>query len=288
MDTDERTLPAMPRTSPGPQEPIDAGKRNVLGVLVDAVDYRGAVRRVLKAAEEGRGLSGTALAVHGLMEGVRSPEMRYRLNRLDLVTPDGQPVRWALNFLYGTRLPDRVYGPRLMLEICRAAADRGLPIFLYGSRRDVLDRLGRSLRERVPGLVIAGSEPSLFRTTTRAEKNAIVRRIRDSGARIAFVGLGCPRQEIFAFEYREALRMPVIAVGAAFDYHAGLLREPAPWVQRSGLQWLHRLAQEPRRLWRRYVLLNPEFAVRFALQALGLSRPDPDDARPPRAEVLYG
>lgn len=269
-------------------EPIDAGKRNVLGVLVDVVDYRGAVHRIVRAAEAIRGFSGTALAVHGLMEGVHSPEMRYRLNRLDLVTPDGQPVRWALDLLYRTGLPDRVYGPRLMLELCHAAAYRELPIFLYGSRRDVLDRLERNLRTRVPGIVIAGSEPSLFRTITPTEKRAIVRRIRDTGARITLVGLGCPRQEIFAFEYRDALRMPVIALGAAFDYHAGLLREPAPWVQRAGLQWLHRLAQEPRRLWRRYIMLNPQFAARFALQALGFSRPDPDDVRPPRSEVMYG
>jgi N-acetylglucosaminyldiphosphoundecaprenol N-acetyl-beta-D-mannosaminyltransferase len=266
----------------------NGGKRNVLGVLVDAVDYDGAVEKVIAAAREGRGYSVSALAVHGVMTGVFDPEQRYRLNHLDLVTPDGQPVRWALNLLHRARLDDRVYGPNLMLRLCRAAAEEGLPIYLYGSSTEVLERLERELSQKVPALHISGAEPSKFRRTTPDEKREIIDRIRASGARIVFVGLGCPRQEIFAYEYRQSLRMPLIAVGAAFDFHAGILPEAPPSMQRAGLQWLHRLAQEPGRLWKRYLTLNPAYLGLLSLQALKLWRPDPLNARPPPRDLLVG
>ncbi|WP_253718878.1 WecB/TagA/CpsF family glycosyltransferase, partial [Thermus scotoductus] len=124
---------------------IDRGKKSVLGVMVDAVDYEAAVARIVAAAKEGRPYGVTALAVHGVMTGVGDPEHLWRLNELELVVPDGQPVRWALNLLHKTGLPDRVYGPRLMLEVCRAAEAEGLSIFLYGSRQEVLERLEANL-----------------------------------------------------------------------------------------------------------------------------------------------
>lgn len=266
----------------------DAGKRNVAGVLVDAVDYQAVVDRTLQAASERRGLSVTALAVHGVMTGVQDPEHRSRLNSIDIVAPDGQPVRWALRLLHDIRLPDRVYGPRLMLELCRGAARDGLPVYLYGSSPRVLDRLVPRLRDRVPGLIIAGAEPSKFRRTTWKERAEIAARIRTSGAGLAFVGLGCPRQEIFVHEYRDLLGIPVVAVGAAFDYHADLLREPPGIVQRLGLQWLVRLLEEPRRLWRRYVLLNPQYMTLVALQAIGVWKPDPGTADVPVDMRLVG
>jgi N-acetylglucosaminyldiphosphoundecaprenol N-acetyl-beta-D-mannosaminyltransferase len=266
----------------------DLGKRNVIGILIDAVDYEAAVDRIINAATERRGYAVSALAVHGVMTGVQNPEHAYRLNHFDLVTPDGQPVRWALNLLHGTGLTDRVYGPRLMLGVCRAAATRGLPIYLYGSTEPVLDRLRASLSRRFPGMIIAGTEPSKFRRTTPEEKAEIAERITSSGAAITFVGLGCPRQEVFAYEYRDALSMPVVAVGAAFDYHAGLLREPPHFMQRAGLQWLYRFAQEPRRLWKRYTVTNATYLGRLALQKLGLNQTDPSMLQPPRSETLYG
>jgi N-acetylglucosaminyldiphosphoundecaprenol N-acetyl-beta-D-mannosaminyltransferase len=265
----------------------DEGKKNVLGVLVDAVDYEAAVRRVLDAAGDGRPLGVSALAVHGVMTGVTDDVHRHRLNELDLVTPDGQPVRWAMNLLHGAGLKDRVYGPTLTLKICAAAAEEGVPVFFYGSRPEVLERLVANLESRFPGLKVAGSEPSRFTTTTREEQIEIADRIKSSGAQITFVGLGCPRQEVFAYEYRELLSMPVIAVGAAFDYHAGLVTEPPAWMQRAGLQWLYRLAQDPRRLWKRYLVLNTGYVVRLALQALRLWKPDPRDVQSPQQPILY-
>lgn len=266
----------------------DLGKKNLLGVLIDALDYDAAAGKILQAAREGRSFAVTALAVHGVMTGFSDHEHRYRLNRFDLVTPDGQPVRWALNLAYGVKLADRVYGPNLMLRVCGEAAAAALPVYLYGSRVETVAALEASLRARFPQLTIAGAEPSAFRALTHEEKEALAERIRQSGARIAFVGLGCPRQEVFTYEFRSELQMPVIAVGAAFDYHSGMCEEPPLWVQRAGLQWLHRLARDPKRLWKRYLLLNTAFLGSFSLQLAGLIHPDPADTIRPQRDFHSG
>lgn len=266
---------------------IDRGKRNLLGVRVDAVDYEAAVGRVLDAAADSRGYACTALAVHGVMGGVLDREQRHRLNALDLVTPDGQPVRWGLNLLYRAGLADRVYGPTLMLALCEAAARAGLPVYLYGGRPEVVERLAGRLAARFDGLEIAGAEPSRFRTLKPEERAAMLARIERSGAALTFVGLGCPRQEVFAYECAAELAMPVIAVGAAFDYHAGVLGEPPQLVQRLGLQWAYRLAQDPRRLWKRYLGLNPLFVLLLALQLTRIWRPSPGGVEP-RDRLMYG
>ncbi len=257
---------------------IDRGRVSVLGVGVDAVDMEAVVARVIAAAEEGRPYAVSALAVHGVMTGVDDPEHLARLAELDLVTPDGQPVRWAMNWLHGTEVRERVYGPRLMLEVCRAAATRELPIFLYGSTAETLRLLAARLPVLVPGLTVAGTRPSTFAQVAPAELDVIAESIRASGAAICFVGLGCPRQEVFVYENAGRLSMPALAVGAAFDFHAGLRAEPPAWVQRAGLQWLQRLAGDPRRLWRRYLVLNPRYVWGVVRQRTG--RPDPQPATP--------
>jgi N-acetylglucosaminyldiphosphoundecaprenol N-acetyl-beta-D-mannosaminyltransferase len=266
----------------------DAGKKNILGVLVNALDYETAVQRIISAACERRGFGAAALAVHGVVLGWRDKIQRHRLNQLDVVTPDGQPLRWFLNFAYSARLADRVYGPTLMLKVCEAAARERLPVFLYGSSAAVTRALARNLGSKFPGLEIAGAEPGRFRVLDPEERTALVARIRQSGARIVFVGLGCPRQEIFVYELREALGMPLIAVGAAFDYHSGFKQEPPAWMQRAGLQWLHRLAHDPRRLWRRYLVFNSIFAATILLQLAGLLHPDSTDTTPPEHDLLPG
>lgn len=238
---------------------IDRGKFSVLGVGIDAVDYEAAVDRIIEAARDHRPYSVSALAVHGVMTGVDDAEHLARLNAFDLVTPDGQPVRWAMNWLHGTELRDRVYGPDLTLAVCRAAADQELAVYFYGSSTDTLEQLTERLPTLAPGIEIAGSRPSRFGRATPDELDEIAAGIKDSGAAICFVGLGCPRQEVFAYENAARLSMPTIAVGAAFDFHAGLQVEPPKWVQRAGLQWLQRLVRNPRRLWRRYVILNPRY-----------------------------
>jgi N-acetylglucosaminyldiphosphoundecaprenol N-acetyl-beta-D-mannosaminyltransferase len=267
---------------------IDHGKRNVLGILVDAVDYPAAQLRILTAARDRRSYGVSALAVHGVMAGVRDDVHRHRLNALDLVTPDGQPVRWALNWLHGTKLTDRVYGPELTRRLYESAAVEGLPVYFYGSTPEVLSGLRANLQRAFPALEIAGAEPSRFRRLAACELEDVGERIRASGARMTFVGLGCPRQEVFAYELRDAVRMPVIAVGAAFDYHAGLVDEPPRWIQDRGLHWAYRLVQDPKRLWRRYILLNPDYLARLLAQKLGLWNPDPSRTASPTEVVGYG
>ncbi len=266
----------------------DNGKRNVLGVRVDAVDYEAAVGRVVAAARDRRPMAASALAVHGVMTGVLDPEHRYRLNRFDLLVPDGQPVRWALNLLHRTELADRVYGPTLMLKVCERAAAEGLPVFLYGSTADVLAALQENLRRRFPKLVVAGAMPSRFRRLTPAERDEVAAAIRGSGAAITFVALGCPRQEVFAYEMREAVGMPLLAVGAAFPFHAGTLAQAPRFYQDRGLEWLYRLVREPRRLWRRYLFLNPLYLALLACQKARLRTLDPEGGPRPARELLYG
>jgi N-acetylglucosaminyldiphosphoundecaprenol N-acetyl-beta-D-mannosaminyltransferase len=259
----------------GAEPVISQGKRNVLGVLVDAVDYEAATAQILAAARDRRHFAVTALAVHGVMTGVQDRAHNARLNSFDLVTPDGQPVRGALNLLYHAGLADRVYGPTLTLKVLEQAAAEGLPIYLYGSTQPTLDRLVPALETMFPALKIAGVEASKFRSAQPGEDAEIAERIKSSGARIVLVGLGCPRQEVFTYAMRPLLDMPLLAVGAAFDYHAGLLKNPPEWMQKYALEWLWRLGLEPKRLWKRYVLLNPAYVARLAAQKSGVWKATP-------------
>ena len=267
---------------------IDLGKRTVLGVAVDVTDYDSAVERIVDAAKRKKAFAVTALPVHGIMTGARDPEHRYRLNAFDLLVPDGQPVRWALNLLHGVGLRERVYGPTLMLALCERLARENLPIYLFGSREETLALLSSNLRRRFPALRIAGSQPGRFRVLSSNEREEIVRAIRQSGAAVVFVGLGCPRQEIWAYENRAALSMPAICVGAAFDFHAGTVAQAPPALQRLGLEWAYRLMREPRRLWRRYVLLNPVYVGMIAAQATGAIDFDSRPSKPPERDLNFG
>jgi len=265
---------------------IDRGKQSVLGVMVDAVDYDAALARILDAARERRTYTVSALAVHGVMTGVQSAAHKFRLNSLDLVVPDGQPVRWALNAVHGTALRYRVMGTELTLRTLEAAERESFSAYFYGSTQAVLDKLLQGVKRRYPALVVAGAEPSKFRSLNSAERASLAERIRASGAGIAFVGLGCPRQEVFAFEMRDLLPMPVLAVGAAFAFIAGDLSRAPEFMQRHGLEWLFRLGQEPFRLWRRYLLLNPYYLILLAGQLVGMRYSTA--GRKPAGELRYG
>jgi len=267
---------------------IDLGKKNLLGVHIDAVDYDAAVNRFIEAAKASERLTVTALAVHGVMTGALDEVHRHRLNSLDMVVPDGMPVRWAVNLLHGTGLPDRVYGPNLMLKVCEAAAAHSIPLYFFGTQRETLDKLIENLKAKFPNIAIAGSEPSQFRKLNDDEYEALSQRIKSSGAKITFVGLGCPRQEIWAYELGDELRMPVFAVGAAFPFHAGTLPQAPLWMQNYGLEWLFRFLSEPRRLWKRYAYLNPAYLILVSLQLLKLRTVDPSKTKAPTQEERFG
>jgi len=266
----------------------DEGKRNVLGVLVDVVDYDGAVSRVVAAAHRVEPLTVTALAVHGVMTGVLDRQHRQRLNHFGLITPDGQPVRWALNLLHRVALRQRVYGPELMLRVCERAEVEGLAIYLYGSTPEMLGNLATLLVAQFPLLKIAGTRCSFFRPMSEEECENVVQAVQASGARIVFVGLGCPRQEVFVHEMGPRFALPTLAVGAAFAFHSGASTMAPQWMQNRGLEWLYRLWHEPRRLWQRYLLLNPLYLALVAGQRLRLIRFATTNSRVPKAEPLWG
>jgi N-acetylglucosaminyldiphosphoundecaprenol N-acetyl-beta-D-mannosaminyltransferase len=241
-------------------------KRDLFGVGISATTYREAAHCILRAAMERRSACVSALAVHGLMSGARDAELASLLNRFDMLTPDGQPVRLALNLLHGAGLDDRVYGPELMLHVCEQAARARVSIYLYGSEPRIVARLAHTLHGRYPALRIAGCEPSLFRRLSETEDRCLIGRINTSGAGILFLGLGCPLQERFADEHRATLQCVQICVGAAFAFHAGAQPMAPRWMQRHALEWLFRLTHEPRRLWKRYAVTNTAFLLRLAAE----------------------
>lgn len=251
-------------------------KKNLFGVEVSITRYQEVVDAVVDAAVNGRGGVATFLAVHGIVSAVTDSEFRRRVNACQIVGPDGQPVRWALNFFHKAGLEDRVYGPQVMRLVCRRCAELGLSIFLCGSTPVVLALLASSLGEMFPDLRIAGAESPPFRPLSAEENDALCQKINRSGAAVAFIGLGVPRQEIFADANRDKIRAVQLCVGAAFDFHAGCKRTAPALMQRWGLEWLFRLSQEPRRLWKRYLVTNSIFiglVVFNALKQIGRRRP---------------
>ena len=267
-------------------KPVEAAKKNLLGVLVDGVDEAFATAQIIEAARQRRIFSVSAIAVHGVMEGVLDPGHLYRLNHLDLVVADGQPVRWALNFMHAVGLRKRVYGPDLTRAVLAQASQDRIPVFFYGSTPEVLSQLRANLKIQFPDLIVAGTEPSVFGRTRPEVADQIAGKIRQSGAQVVFVGLGCPRQEVWAYEFRHRLDMPIVAVGAAFPFLAGTLRQAPRWMQDRGLEWLFRLGSEPRRLWRRYLLMSPAYLFLVACQLLGFHFDS--EGKPPDCEWLYG
>jgi N-acetylglucosaminyldiphosphoundecaprenol N-acetyl-beta-D-mannosaminyltransferase len=262
---DERHAPAPLRKPERGARPPRRGSRLLLGMRVDATDYGEATARVLAMADSGGGATCVA-TVHMVMEAWDDPDFRRVVNEAELVTPDGVPLVWSLRAL---GIPDatRVYGPDLTLAVCAEAARRGVPVGFLGGRPEVLERLVRCLAARCPGLDIAFAHSPPFGPLAGVDER-VAEAIEDSGARVLFVGLGCPKQERWMAAHRGVLSCAMVGVGAAFDFHAGVLPQAPAWLQRAGLEWLFRLACEPRRLWRRYAWHNPRVALRIALQLL--------------------
>lgn len=243
-------------------------KYSLLGVKVSATTYADATDKIIAAARQKQGGVVTALPVHGVVTASGDLDLKAKINTFEIVAPDGQPVRWALNLLYNRLLPDRVYGPELMLWLCRRAAIDGIGIYLYGSHSHVVKKLAANLTKWFPTLRIVGCESPPFRLLSQDEDRETIERINASGAELVFLGLGCPRQDIFAFEHRETIKGVQVCVGAAFDFHSGNKPMAPPWMQRNSLEWLFRFVQEPVRLWRRYLVTNSIFIVKLGAEIL--------------------
>ena len=247
-------------------------KFDVFGVGVSSIDYDQAIDVIIQAAVNKQPALVDHMPVHGLIDASSDPSLKHKINQFDIVAPDGQPVRWALNRLHQTNLSDRVYGPELMLQLCRQAEQKEIGVYLYGSQPAVLKKLKRNLLRQFPALHIVGSEAPPFRPLTPEEDQATVTRINQSGAGLIFLGLGCPKQELFAFDHREKIQGVQLCVGAAFDFHAGTKKMAPPWMQRNGLEWLFRLFSEPKRLWQRYLKTNTIFMVKYLQHAISTAK----------------
>lgn len=246
-------------------------RANVLGVGVHAVDLPGAVDMIESAVLESRRGYVCVTGVHGVMEAQRDPEFREIMNRALLVVPDGMPTVWV-GRAQGLDQISRVFGPDLMSELCRRSARKKITHFLYGGKAGVAEGLKINLERRYPDIQIVGTFTPPFRRLQpdeQADLEYLLARLKPD---IIWVGLSTPKQERFMSEFVTRLSSGVmIGVGAAFDFHCGGLKDAPDWVKKAGLQWLHRLSQEPSRLWRRYLVNNSWFLWRIFLQFSGLA-----------------
>lgn len=235
---------------------------DVLGVYLSAVDMDGALAEITRWIEEGHRHYVCVTGVHGVMESQRDEALRLIHNRSGLTTPDGMPMVWSGHWA-GFPEVRRVYGPDLMLALSERAAQRGWGCYLFGGKVGVADRLASRLASAFPQLRIVGTHSPPFRPLTAAEDAELVERINGARPDIVWVGLSTPKQERWMAAHRQNLTAPVLlGVGAAFDMHAGIVRQAPLWMQHSGLEWLFRIGTEPRRLGPRYLRNNPAFVMR--------------------------
>lgn len=232
----------------------------VLGAAIDVLDWDEALGRLSAWAEARESRTVCLCNAHSVVTASRDPAFREVIGAADLAAPDGMPVAWMLRRL-GHMQQERINGPDLMWRYCARAADRGEKMFLFGSDNETLIELEQRLHAAFPRMIVAGACAPPFRAMTYEEDQHIVKRINTSGARVVWVGLGCPKQEQWMHAHRGRIQAVMIGVGAAFDYHAGTHRRAPRWMQDIGMEWLHRLACEPRRLWRRYLVTNTFFVV---------------------------
>lgn len=242
-------------------------KFDILGVQVSSTQYSELTADIIRAARERRPTVVSCHAVHAIVTASDDEELLRQVNTFESITPDGQPVRWALNWLHKTKLRERVYGPELMLRICQAARDNDISVYLFGGTPEVLKKLTENLQYSISGLKLFGEAPP-FRPLTEDEDIALLTRISESDVGIVLIGLGCPKQDRFAFAHKSKIQAVQVCVGAAFDFHAQVKPMAPAWMQRNGLEWLFRLFKEPRRLWKRYLVTNTIFVYKFSKQAM--------------------
>jgi N-acetylglucosaminyldiphosphoundecaprenol N-acetyl-beta-D-mannosaminyltransferase len=246
---------------------FDAPQRlNVLGIGVSITNQTAAIA-LLEKWIAGRTKNYVCVTgVHGVMESQQDPQLKKIHNESGLTVPDGMPLVWA-GKIYGHKNMGRVYGPDFMLAVCKVSVQRKYTHFLYGGNYGVVEKLKENLEKKFPGLAIVGTYTPPFRPLNDQEQEDLIQQVAGCRPDLFWVGLSTPKQERFMYHYLPKLdTKTMIGVGAAFDIHAGLFRDPPEWIKRSGLQWCYRLGQDPRRLWKRYLSNNPVFVGRFLQQ----------------------
>lgn len=247
-------------------------RANVLGIGVHAVNLARAAEIIEEAVDANRNGYVCVTGVHGVMEAQRNSTFRTALDEALLVVPDGVPTVWV-GRSQGHDEMGRVFGPDLMMEICRRSVFSGHTHFLYGGNPGVAERLRETLENRFPGIRILGTYTPPFRPLSAVERAGLECQVSELAPDFIWVGLSTPKQEQFMAESFGSLNCKImLGVGAAFDIHTGRVKDAPDWIKKSGLQWLHRLFQEPSRLWKRYLVNNSGFLIRIAFQLAGLRR----------------
>lgn len=247
-------------------------RANVLGVGVHAINMAEVLQEFQCAIEQRRRGYVCVTGVHGIMEAQRNPALRSILNNSFLTTPDGMPTVWVGKWQGHSRMR-RVFGPEMMLEVCAMSVAKEYTHFLYGGTDGVAEEFKSALLRKFPGLRIVGTYAPPFRALNDVEREDLRTRVATLRPDIFWVGLSTPKQEQFMAEYLPQLdTLLMVGVGAAFDVHTGRIQDAPQWMKTAGLQWLHRLGQEPGRLWRRYLYNNPRFVLKMTLQLLGFTK----------------
>ena len=240
----------------------------VVSLDADVCDHASAVARVAALAERGEGSYVCFGTVHMIMESHDSPEFAAKVNAADMIVPDGMPLVW-IQRLRGRKNANRVRANDLMIMLCDFAEKHSLRVGFYGGKQEVIDGIIERAAKDFPALIIAYAFSPPFRPLTDEEDAEITARINESEPQILFIGLGCPKQENWMAAHKSKLKCVMLGVGASFDFYAGNVKESPEWLGKLGLEWLYRLTQEPRRLWKRYLILNPRFMWLAIRQLLG-------------------
>ena len=239
------TIPTLPKVS-------------VVGSPITALPFDDQIQIIARWAQDRVSRVVCVANVHMLMEAYWHQPFKTVLEEADMVTPDGMPLVWMMK-LMGSRQQNRVAGMDIFMALCQAASQQGSSIFCVGSTPEVLNQMGKYLKQDFPHLQVAGLEPLPFRPLTPEEDEALIEKINQSGAGIVFVSLGCPKQENWMAQHKGKINAPMIGVGGVFPVYAGLQKRAPRWVREAGFEWFYRFAQEPRRLWKRYSQTIPPF-----------------------------
>ena len=243
---------------------------NLLGINYTASDYENITKAIIDHASQRQSIGLIALAVHGLIESYDKPVLQQLIQSIHYVVPDGQPIKWCLNYFHQTNLKDKVSGPKLTWKVLEKANEEKLSLYLYGSTAKTLTLFQENIARNFPQIQLVGHHVDRFRNATKEEDEADIIKINQSGAQLILVGRGCPRQEIWVAEHIGKINGVMLAVGAAFDIHANILKQAPVWMQNNGLEWFFRLIQEPRRLWKRYLFTNSKFIYLILLKIFKL------------------
>ncbi len=241
---------------------------NIVNSPVTALPFDHQINVIVNWAQERVSKFVCVANVHMLMEAHWNPTFRPILEQADIVTPDGMPLVWMLR-LMGFRPQDRVAGMDILLSLCQSASEKGMRVFFVGSTIEILDKMRWRLHQDFPNLQVAGMESLPFRPLTQSEDEALIETINSREVGLVFIALGCPKQEYWMAQHKDRIQAVMIGVGAVFSVYAGLQRRAPTWVRELGLEWLYRLIQEPRRLWKRYIATIPPFIWLAFKQILG-------------------